>query len=137
MKEKYYSSSKELEMAIVKLKSMDEEAATMLFGSIKDKTPPQSLLCKQQRGLSYSDVSLSSLEYLWFGAKSSSMKNRICAKASYLCRANEHNHPRKKMLFNYSENIWVVKEEETKMILEVYKLGSSSQKDPAKQNKNW
>lgn len=129
MKEKYYSSSIELEMAIVKLKSMDEKSATMLFGSIKDKTPPQNLLCKQQRGLSYSDVSLSSLEYLWFGAKSSSMKNRICAKAAYLCRANEYNHPRKKMLFDYAENMWVVKEEETKMISKIYKIDGKSENE--------
>lgn len=129
MKEKYYSSSSELKLATVKLKSMDKKSANMLFGSIKDKTPPQNLLCKQQRGLSYMDVSLSSLEYLWFGAKSSSMKNRICAKAAYLCRANELNHPRRKLLFNYAENMWVVGEEETKMILEISKIDSKSENE--------
>jgi hypothetical protein len=124
-KTEYYQSSSELEMAIVKLKSMDEVSASMLYGNIENDTPPNKLLSAKQRDKTFKEVSLTALEYLWIGCTKSDMKIRISAKAAYLARCTEDNHPRKKLLFTYRENMFVVNTDEQVMIKERYGMNTS------------
>jgi len=111
-KKKYYISESEKKVAYVKLFTMDEEKATMLFETFKLKNPPQRLLANSVRGMSYNDVPLSTLEYLWIGCEKSDLKTRIRAKASYLVRCNEYNHPRLKLMLSYRENMDVLRMDE-------------------------
>ena len=122
IKNDYYRNSYELEVAVVKLKTMDEKKASMLFGTIQDEKPPASILKTKARNQSYKDIPLESLEYLWVGSDKADILTRMRAKSAYLVRCDEHTNPRKGILFSYSENMECLYRAETDMLEKVYKL---------------
>jgi hypothetical protein len=120
-KKEYYSSHSEQEVGLKKLVGMDKTMSTMLVDILKESKPPQEMLSKGCRNLSYMEIPLSCLEYLWIGCSNASIKNKIMAKAAYLSRVNEHNHPRRKMLFTLAENQEVLKIDEENMLKDIAK----------------
>ena len=111
-KSTYYTASTEKKAALTKLISMDEKAATMLYGRIKDDKLPSQLVSTNQRKKTFEDAAFKTLEYLWLGSNKANWNIKLKAKAAYLVRTNEHDHPRLDMLFTYEENMEILREEE-------------------------
>ena len=120
MKSNYYESETEKRVAIVKLIELDKAKATLLYENIKDDKPYNKLISEKCRNLSYLDIPLKCLEYLWIGCKKADLKTKLKSKASYLVRINEDNHPRKHLLFSLEENMKVITEDETKVLSKLY-----------------
>ncbi len=115
-KKKYYESSIEFTLGLKKLVEMDKEKATLIFDRIREDAPPHRLLSKGCRVKKYQDLPLSCLEYIWIGAKTATMMERLKAKSCYLVRVNEHNNPRKHMLFTLEENQQIIDGDEEVLI---------------------
>ena len=111
-KKEYYGSRNELQVGIEKLVGLTKEKATFITDALQESKPPAKLLSKACRGLSYMDLPMTCLEYMWIGCEEASIKQKIFAKSAYLLRVNEKNHPRVKILFTREENMMVLKKDE-------------------------
>ena len=111
-KKEYYGSDNELQVGIEKLVGLTKEKATFITDALQESKPPAKLLSRACRDLSYMDLPLTCLEYMWIGCEGASIKQKIFAKAAYLLRVNEKNHPRVKMLFTLEENMKVLGKDE-------------------------
>jgi len=119
-KKKYYNSASEEKIVLKKLVGLDKEKATYLYDATCDGKPPQRLMQKRCRDLTFIDIPLMCLEYIWIGCESSTIKDRLLAKASYLVRINDDTNPRKHLLFTLDENMEVVKDDENEMLEKLY-----------------
>ncbi len=115
-KSKFYKTQSEVRVALEKLVSLTKEKSTFLTDTLQETKPPAKLLTPKCRDISYLDLPLSCLEYMWLGCDNASIKQKILAKAAYLIKVNESNHPRFNMLFTLEENMMVLEEEETDSI---------------------
>jgi len=122
MKDTYYKSEVEKNMALKKLCTMTKDTATELYELSKDKFPVQSLVVVHDRNKPYSEVRMKTLEYLWFGSKKASVKIRLYAKAAYLLRLDDETNPRKHLLFSLDEVKELAKAEEKQMMMEAYQF---------------
>lgn len=120
MKTKYFESEAEKEVMVSKLTSLTKEKATLLYEAIKADKPAARLLTEKCRNLTYLEIPLKCLEYLWTGCENADLKTRLKAKASYLVRVNEHNHPRAKLLFDLDENMKVLSKDEALILGRLY-----------------
>ena len=119
-KKKYYESDSEKEIVIKKLVNLNKEKATYLYDATCSGQPPQRLMQKKCLGLTFIEIPLKCLEYIWIGCKSASLKNRLLAKAAYLVRVNNDTNPRKHLLFTLDENMEVAKADEAEMLKAFY-----------------
>ena len=111
-KKEFYASENEKIVALDKLINMDEKQATMLYSRVSGNKIPSELVSVAQRSKTYEQASLKTLEYLWIGSKKANWNIKLSAKAAYLVRTNEHDHPRMDMLFTYEENMAILKKDE-------------------------
>ena len=119
-KKEYYESAAERKIMINKIMKLDKAKATLLHDAASEDKPPQNILSKGCRGLTFMEIPLSCLEYVWIGSTKAKLKDRLLAKAAYQIRINEDTNPRKHLLFDLEENMYVVKEDEVVMLKEFY-----------------